>query len=278
MSNDKLNLEIKTGQFKDIFTLFNPSTIQHSDELTDARREEQDLKEELRNTWFWTADGPLYNTENKEPTLYLTRLSNNLVFRHFPESVDQIFCTGNYTPDPKEAKKVTEAEDTLVIPLRGLNFEKHDNNEFGYFKFPPLNHKLNKYQRRLVERAFGQDNFERNMKMLSDADIKETRIWILNPNYVKEKTKKGVYIARVARLYDFADDWWFYADGRCLGDRSGSLRGGIKSVAEGSSKKISEVSLDQRIKILDESKIKDPSELRKALEFYNHNKEFLFKQ
>ncbi|MBI4154687.1 hypothetical protein HY498_01210, partial [Candidatus Woesearchaeota archaeon] len=69
--------------------------------------------------------------------------------------------------------------------------------------------------------------------------------------------------------FGFDGDCHLYFDARFFG---------VKESAEGGSKKNSEISLDQRIKILNEFQIKDPAELKKALEFYNHNKEFLLKQ
>ena len=62
------------------------------------------------------------------------------------------------------------------------------------------------------------------MKMLEDAKIRETKIYVLNPDYVREHAEKGA-IARVSWLYDFNYDSQFVA---C--DRYINLRGRVRGV------------------------------------------------
>ena len=72
MANE--NLVSLTGCLVDIFPKLDRNTILHSDDLTNARRTNPDL----RNVGFWTADSPLYVVDGKNVILYLGRNKDNI--------------------------------------------------------------------------------------------------------------------------------------------------------------------------------------------------------
>ena len=61
---------------------------------------------------------------------------------------------------------------------------------------------------------YGQgDDFAKNMKMLKEAGIKETKIYVLNPDYVRKHAAKGQF-ARASWLGNFYIGSRFSASGR----------------------------------------------------------------
>ena len=126
----------------------------------------------------------------------------------------------------KDAKK-----SGLVLRLEMAELSlKEFNDEFSYFEIDTENpDKLNPSRRDLAEAVYDKGNdFVENMKMLSgsygnDKKIKTTRIYVLNPKYVRKEAKSGA-IARAGFLYDFNINSSFIADGRDVGS-NGSLRG-----------------------------------------------------
>ena len=74
--------------------------------------------------------------------------------------------------------------------------------------------KLNSQERTLAERVYGQGTFfAANMKMLHEANINNTRIFVLNPEYVRSQAAEGP-IGRASWLRDFYNVSNFGADGR----------------------------------------------------------------
>ena len=136
---------------------------------------------------------------------------------------------------------IKEAEKSgLVLRLEMAELGlKESNEEFSCLEIDTGNpDKLKKYQRALAEAAFdkGQDFIE-NMKMLNgsygnDKKIKTTRIYVLNPKYVRKEAKNGPF-ARAGFLYYFNYSSNFFANVRDVGNNY-SLRGvSRESVAAG---------------------------------------------
>ena len=93
---EKRTLETLIGPLAKTFPQLDRATIQHSDQLTTERR----TNPELRNQWFYTADGPMYTIEKEgrrdEAFLYLSRGKTNPVFNDIEEATRQLIKTGNY--------------------------------------------------------------------------------------------------------------------------------------------------------------------------------------
>jgi len=143
----------------------------------------------------------------------------------------------NYIPNKEDIKSVVdsvESENTLKIKLSELGLERHDDDN-SFFKINTRDYdSLNKTQRTFAERVYGQgDDFKKNMEMLNKADIPTTKIYVLNPEYVKEYVKKDSAIAQLSFLYNFVVISVFDATGSkashfdCYGLR------GVPLVAEG---------------------------------------------
>jgi len=210
------------GLLAHTFSQLDLSTIQHSDEITNARRED----ESLRNKWFWTADFPLYVVKNGKPILYLARGENNLIFKNIEEAIPQLVRNKNYVPRQEDISSVIEAESTLRIDPANLKLNDQSDEYSFLIINTPKYRKLNKEQRKVAERAYGQgDDFKENMEMLLGGGITETVFCVLNPEYVKEHAEEGSAIARACMLSSFGVDSCFVASGSGVIDTNVFLRG-----------------------------------------------------
>ncbi len=241
------SLETITGNLRenlrDAYKLLQPGTMLHVDELMNERR----TNEELRNQWFYTADGEVYFLDgvSKTPTLAITREAHNPVLQNIDDAFEQLMEEKNYRPGQADVQQALAAPDTVLIALPSLRLSDPEHNsksclffasaesysEYNSeFKFlaigttPAEYNKLNDEERKFAERVYGVgDDFVKNMKMQKDAGISENYIWILNPDYVQKHAEEGA-IARVSRLRDFGEDFDFYTGDRYIGDHY-SVRG-----------------------------------------------------
>jgi len=256
-SIEERTLETLLGPLAQTFPQFKRDTILHSDQLTTERR----ANHELRNQWFYTGDGPMYTVEKEgrrdEAFLYLSRGRTNPVFNNIGEATQQLIRTGNYIlPNEKrgEIDAVIKAEDTLKVKLSDLRL-RGDDNVLRYFEIDTANYDgLNEHQRRVAERVYGSGNeFVENMKMFNENGIRTTRIYFLNPDYVKRNAPKDGALARASRLNGFGNDSRFYANNRIVDSRSG-LRGVRNVVAEGDAPKVEADPIEQAYQTL----LRDP--------------------
>ncbi len=221
------------GNLKTVYTAAVPGTLRHVDELMTERR----TNPSLRSLWFYTADAELYFMDNGRPKLAMTREADNLVLRHIDDAFAQLTSTGNYVPPQTEAEEAITASTTEVFDLSELKLEKHDD-EFSFMEVSTAKYdKLNSEQRRLAERVYGKgDDFVLNMKMLEQAGIDTTRVYVLNPDYVKEHAKDSL-VGRASWLYNFYVNSYFGADVRSIYSNS-RVRGVRREVtAEGDAPK-----------------------------------------
>lgn len=217
--------------------LFKPGTIQHADQLTNSRRQDRGL----RNTWFNTADSNVYTVEDGEAILYFGRGETNPVFKNLEEATRQLLQTGNYITSKDELEAVKSAESTLKVKLSESRLQG-DDSEWRYFEVDTRNpDSLNKAERAFAERVYGQgDDFIQNMQMLRGTGKKpiigKTRVYVLNPDYVKQNAPKDGGLARASRLDRFDVGSGFVAYDRVVGSHFG-LRG-VRNVAEGDAPRI----------------------------------------
>ncbi len=219
----KMTLETIVDNLRDGYNQLKPGTFLHADQLM----AEQVKDAGLRTKGFYVADGPLYSLEGKKktPTLWLTREPDNLVLRHLNDGVDssydQLVKTGNFRPDPKEARKARRAKGTLRIDLTKLRLQG-DEAEWRYVEVRTTDYdSLNSEERKLAERWYGQGKaFGTAMKTLKDAGISATRVYVLNLGYVSREAKKGP-VGRAAWRDYFSNYAESYAFGRGVGKRSG---------------------------------------------------------
>ncbi|MDP3728832.1 MAG: hypothetical protein Q8R18_05260 [bacterium] len=223
-------LENIVGNLRDAYALTEPGTMLHSDEL----QRESFTNIELRNLPFYTADGNLYDMHEGKARLSITRQDHNLVLRHIDTAFAELTSSGNYHPAREEALEAIAADSTVSIDLTQLRLQG-DNAEWRYLAIPTRNYDtLNSEERKLAERVHGSGYaFMQVMKMLADARVKETRVYVLNLAYVQENTQEGP-VGRASWLNDFGSDSDFGANGRDINgyDRLRGVRRRVASVSE----------------------------------------------
>lgn len=227
----------KQGLLAETFQTLDPNTIQHASEITNDRRDNK----ELRKQWFWTADSSLYRVEDNEAVLYFGQRDTNLIFRNIEDATQQLLRDNNYVPSRDDIKSVldsVETGSTLRIKLSDLGIRSHGDEwyygdkwcggEWDFFEISISDYdSLNGTQRTFAERVYGQgDDFEENMKMFKyEGYIHTTRIYVLNPDYVKKHVQEDSAIARVSRLYYFGYYSDFSANVRDVANPDYALRG-----------------------------------------------------
>ena len=219
-------LETIVDNLRDGYKQLEPGTFLHADQLM----AEQVKDANLRNQAFYVADGPLYSLEGEKrtPTLWLTREKDNLVLRHLKDKVnssyDQLVKTGNYRPNPEEAREAMQAKDTLRIDLTRLHLQGDGARRYLEISTAKYN-KLKPEERELVERFYGQGNaFVAAMSVLKEGGIDSTKVYVLNPGYVQKEATNGS-IGRAA--------WRSYFDyyANSIADLHGvDLRSGVRGV------------------------------------------------
>jgi len=229
-------LENIVGSLKNALSQVDTSTVLHAHEIVKERRDNVNL----RNQWFWTADFPMYRMEDGEAVLYFAPREHNYLLKNIDDAIAQIKATGNYKLKPEDIDAVVKSAEsgiTLKVKLFDLKLQKHDD-EFSYFEIDTKNYrKLNKSQRALAERVHGAGKeFSASMKMLNKAGIGKTKIYVLNPEYVKENTTDGA-IGRASWLGSFGNDSIFRASSRNIDSNYGCLRGVRDVTAEGGAQK-----------------------------------------
>ncbi len=209
----------------------NPETIQHAHEIMNHLRTtgKAFTKEEQE---FWSADFIMYRVEDAagnavddakkgEAVLYLAPREHNLIFRNIKTANAQLdSIPSNYIPDQEGIDEVVASYkkgDTLKVRLSQLRL-KNSHPNVKYLEINTSDYAkslqeggLNTDERLLAERVYGKrQDFIKNMKMLSDSNIKITKIYVLDPDYVKKHAVNSA-ISRVAHLHDIARNFSFNA-------------------------------------------------------------------
>ena len=201
-------LENIAGNLRDAYKQIKPGTMLSASEIMTERQ----TNKELRNLSFYTSDGMIYylDQETNAPWLAVTDEKHNLLLQNIDGAVEQLAKTGNYHPAHDEAWRVISSPTTNRFNLSKLQLTRY-NEETSYFEFPTDSYLLNIEQYDLVERIYGF----RNLKMLKDALINETKIKILNPEYIQKHAQNGP-IARASWLGNFIANSDFYAIARFI--------------------------------------------------------------
>ena len=206
-------IETVEGRLAETYRLLRPESILHADELMKERR----TNEELRNKLLYTADGEIYSLQgkNRTPTLAITRGNFNPLFQDskIDGYCEQLRENENYRPTPDETSRALHAEDTVVIDLTALRLQKSDEED-SYLAIDTRKYNtLNSEEQKLAQRVFGKgQDFVENMQMLADTGIRETRMYVLSPNYVVRDAKENS-LGRASWLADFNSNSYFVALG-----------------------------------------------------------------
>lgn len=277
-------LEIISGNLR-AYAQLQPESMLHCYELTNERRTcpDKKLREELRNNSFYTADGQFYTATKREVLWGITLLPQNLVLRNLEEAYRQLTQTNNYFPPTKEARTSFEHADTKVIDLKGLELVK-DDDEHGHFVINPQKVKeLNSQQKKAAVRLFGPDeaSFGLNMEMLAEAG-KLLWVFTLMPDYVQRtlEAQDKQYLGRASWLRDFsyfssfnANNRVVYLHGRVRGVRRAS-EASSEVRPQGTDAPVVQRAVPEELEaLLGEFNVRDPAELRKALQLYTTAKD-----
>ena len=208
-----MKLETVVGTLAEAYKSLRPGSILHVDEFMKERR----TNEELRDQCFYAADGLVYSLqgEKKVPTLAITRASSNPLFQYskIDEYCQQLLRDQNYRPTPDETQRALSAPDTVLVDLTKLRLQVC-NGEFSYLAIDTRKYnKLNQEEQKLAQRVFGKgQDFGLTMEMLADTGIRETRMYVLSPNYVLRDAKENS-LGRASWLADFNSNSYFVALG-----------------------------------------------------------------
>ena len=214
-----MTLETITGNLRDAYKQLQPGTMLYVDQLMNERR----INKELCCHGFYTADGEVYFLDgaDKTPTLAITREAHNPVLQNIDDAFKQLVGDGNYRPSQADVQKAIAAHDTVLVTLPNLRLSGNEA-EWSYLNIgttPAEYAKLNQEELKFAERVYGQgDDFAKNMKMLKNAKIGETKIFVLNSDYVQKQAEAGA-IARASWLFSFDVDSRFYTNVRYFDDR-----------------------------------------------------------
>ena len=213
-----MTLETVTGTLAEAYQLLRPKSILHVDQLMKERQ----TNKELRDQWFYTADGEVYSLQGKKktPTLAITRGSSNPLFQDskIERYCQQLLDHHSYRPTPDETQRALQAQDTVVIDLTKLRLQRLDK-EWFYLTINTRYSKLNSEEKKLAERVCGKgQDFGLTMKMLAKASITETRVHVLNPDYVCRHAQKSS-LGRASWLYSFNNCSYFVAGDRSVNNR-----------------------------------------------------------
>ncbi len=205
-------IETITGDLRAVAQL-EQGTFQHWNELS----RDQIRNVSLRNRALYVADFPLYTAAGGKAILGLARHTvahpNNLILTHLFDpknsSYEQLISRGDFRPDPDEARAVLEAADTLKVELSGLRLGVYDGTscflsirtQDGFIRVGDKFKRPNELEQAVLQRVGYTPDFLDMMK--SDPHtISETRVNVLNPNYVENEAEEG-FISRAAWRYLF---------------------------------------------------------------------------
>lgn len=216
----KMKFENIEGDLKEAYLQCKKGTMLHVDELMTERL----TNAELRDKWFYTADGNVYFVKDGVPYWAITREKDNPILQNINEAFTQLVDNHNYVLTPKQLASVLKSKETMVFNLNQLDL-KERNSEWSFLDIDTSNFKKSK----LLVRIYGK-NVSKVMKCLKDNKISSTRIYVLNPKYVMEKAKYAP-LGRASWLDNFSSGSYFGAIDRSVGNHScvrGVRRGSIK--------------------------------------------------
>jgi hypothetical protein len=223
-----INNKKNKGIFYKDTPLFDVDAIAASADLATMRAADTKSTADsgFMNFFYFTSNFCMYTVEKnktgKEEFLYFGQREANPIFNNFEESCMQLQDNENYRLTREEVKKVygsVKTGHTHRVRLASLKLREFDQ-EFAFFEIDTRyywqtvkNGGLNKPQREFAEKVFGVGkDFNRYMYLLTFRSIRKTRIYVLNPKYIREHHKTGTAIARMCLLCDYYYSSNFYAN------------------------------------------------------------------
>lgn len=204
--SSKPRLESIIGDLRAVKELV-PGTLRETYQLMDERRTcpDADERKMLRNNAHYGGDGNFWYSEESKLWLAVTDTKHNLILEHLDDEVDSSFSQltddsqQNYFADPKEFKKVLRVKSTTVIDYSQLRLKKH-NDEASYLEISTDDEGYSRLNTEEQKFASRKGYTPENLKMLKEAGIKETRIWLLTSKYAQRFTKEGKIVGLASWL------------------------------------------------------------------------------
>ncbi len=225
--------------------------------LISKLQSERLTNEALRNQWLYPGDGLGYGLKDANVMLYLTDFPNNPLMKNPEEVARELTSKKNFFFNGADLEaRATSQKGVVAFNLSLDGFKKHlqrYDNEFSYIEVSTaklaegresFKQEYGNEVTALFDRLHGDAIYGTNGigAMLKQKEKDTTRIWLVNPDYVKStiaSKQKGTMVARASYLGGFGDrsvvvldDW--DVDGR------GHVRGVVKETAEGGAQKITQ--------------------------------------
>lgn len=206
--------------------------LQTARELQDDRC--KDGQESIRNGWFYVADGNVFYRDPKTGVLSWAHTdgTHNLVVQpqYLERALRDLPNVKIFRPDnAQESWDAIKDRSTNRFDLSDLKLVRGDDE----FSFMPI--KTGEYDglSPVQQRAASVVGFtHENVAYLSKKGIRETKLWLLNPEYVAQVlAEENCPFWRASLLYGFGRSL-FSAGGRIINDNN-RLRGVRQVVAEG---------------------------------------------
>ena len=194
-----------------------PNTFYTARQLMDERCAPLDTLErrERRSEWHYTADGHGYSVDGDKVEWAITDEAHNLVLLNLDDAFTQLTATDNYRPSNEASLAARSAASTLRIDMSSLRLSGNES-EWRYLTIETATGRiksgekyvaLNETEKAVLERL---GYTSENLAMLHEAQITETRVYVLNPASVKTEvakdTEQRTSLWRASRLHHFGGD------------------------------------------------------------------------
>ncbi len=220
-----MTIESIVGNLNDAYSQLVPGTFYTTRQLMDERCAPVDTPErrERRSEWHYAADGHIYTVEGNKVEWSITDENNNLILQNLETAFRELTQNHNYRPSNEASHAARSAASTLRVDMSFLRLSGEEN-EWRYLAIETATGRiksgeeyvaLNETERAVLNHL---GYTAANLAELQKAKIRETRINVLNPVYVKTKVaedpQKRDSVARASWLSNFDIFSSFSAYGR----------------------------------------------------------------
>lgn len=163
-------------------------------------------------------DFPFYLIWKNEVRLCVAPKEYNLIFKNLRRACNGLLQTRNYQPDKEGIDILVDSIKkgyTFSVKCSRLRFVLDERRpQFAYLPIntSTYNNSLNEYELAVGRRFYEKEDFEKNMKWMNEEGIIETRVGLLNPDYVKSQITDGQAIACLCVASGLYYNYWVYAN------------------------------------------------------------------
>jgi len=222
-------LETVVGTLLDCYNQLQPGTWRTSAELMNEIRTNphREIRRKMMSQVYYTANFAMYTVEEvdgkDEAILYFGGRTANPIFGNMEEAALQLSNKGtgynDYIPSKAEIQAVVDSVRTGATGKFAMSDLELNDDQTGYLSDTASYSFHSSYfpnsllpRKKLAELIFGEGaDFQNNIDMFPNLEIREFRIYVLKPWFVKEYAKKGSAIARTCLLMPEDEMLHFYA-------------------------------------------------------------------